>query len=122
MKYWVVRVRVELGTFAREEVEARFGDDIAAGVRAALEHYVRRLESGTRPAEFPRFRREQRAETTGADLELSVEPEIRSTLEREARRGGVPVEQLAVHAVFVCLADLERSAEEKPAPESYAML
>ena len=114
-------VRVTLGTFAREEIEARFGDDIAAGVRAALEHYARRLESGPAPVEFPRFRREQRVETSGADLELSVEPEVRRTLEREARRSGVPVEQLAVHAVFVCLADLERAAEEKLPPETSAV-
>jgi hypothetical protein len=115
-------VRVALGTFAREEIEARFGDDIAAGVQAALKHYARRLESGPAPAKFPHFRREHRAETSGADLELSIQPEIRRTLEREARRSSVSVEQLAVHAVFVCLADLERAAEEKPAPKSSAIL
>lgn len=113
-------VRVALGTFAREEIEARFGHDIAAGVWAALEYYADRLESGPAPAEFPRLRREQRAETPGADLELFVEPEIRRALEREARRSGVSVEQLAVHAVFVYLADLDRAAEEKLAPESSA--
>jgi hypothetical protein len=109
-------VGVALGTFAREEIEARLGADIAAGVREALEHYAPCLESGPAPAEFPRFRREQLAESSGADLELSVEPEMRRTLEREARRSRVSVEQLAVHAVFVCLADLDRAAEEKPAP------
>lgn len=115
-------MRVALGTFACQEIQARLGDDIAGGVRAALEHYARRLESGPAPAEFPRFRREQRAKTSGADFELSVEPEIRRRLELEARRSGVPVEQLAVHAVFVYLADLERAAEEKRPPESSAML
>jgi len=105
-------MRVALGTFAREEIEARFGDEITAGVSQVLEHYARRLESGPVPAEFPRFRRRQRAESSGADLELSVEPEIRRTLEREARRSRVSVEQLAVHAVFVYLADLDRAAAE----------
>jgi hypothetical protein len=105
-------LRVVLGTFAREAIEARFGDDIAAGLAEALAHYARRLESGPTPAQFPRFRREQRAESSGADLELSVEPEIRRTLEREARRSRVSVEQLAVHAVFVYLADLDRAAAE----------
>ena len=106
-------MRVALGTFAREAIEARFGDDIAAGVAEALAHYARRLESGPTPAQFPRFRREQRAGTSGADFELSVSPEIQGTLEREARRSGLSVEQLAVHAVFVYLADLDRAAEEK---------
>lgn len=103
-------MRVALGTFAREEVEARFGDDIAAGVRAALEHYVRRLTSSPAPPAFPRFRREELDGTTRADLELPVEARIRRTLAREARRAGVPVEQLAAHAVLDCLADLDRAA------------
>jgi hypothetical protein len=110
-------VRVALGTFACKETQARPGDDLAVGVRAALEHYARRLELGPAPPEFPRFRREQRAETIGADLELSVEPGIRETLECEARRSGVPVEQLAVHAVFIYLADIDRAAGQEARPE-----
>ena len=98
-------LRVALGTFAREEIETRFGNDIAAGVRVALEHYARRLKSGPAPPEFPRFRCEEPQRNIGADLEVSVEPEIWKALEREARRSDVPTEQLAVHAVFVYLAD-----------------
>ena len=105
-------MRVALGTFARKEIEARFGDDVAAGVREALKHYARRLESGRPPVEFPRFRRGHQAEASAAKVELPVEPGIWETLEREARRSGVSVEQLAVHAVFVYLADLDRAAAE----------
>jgi hypothetical protein len=106
-------VRVALGTFAYREIRARFGGDLAAGVQTTLEHYARRLKSGRKPVEFPRFRRGHQAEAVAAKVELLVEPGIWETLEREARRGGVSVEQLAVHAVFVCLADLDRADEEK---------
>ena len=116
-------MRVVLGTFAYREIRARFGDAIEAGVRAALEHYARRLESGSPPPEFPGFRREQQAEAIAAKVELPVMPGIRETLEREARRSGVPVERLAVHAVFVYLADLDsRASEKKLAPGSSTML
>lgn len=116
-------MRVALGTFACEEVEARFGDDIAAGVRAALEHYARRLQSDPAPPEFPSFRREEREGTIRADVELSIEPGVRWTLSREARRLAVPVEQLAVHAVFDYLADLDRATEETMlAPKCFAKL
>jgi hypothetical protein len=65
--------------------------------------------------EFPRFRRGHQAEASAAKVELPVEPGIKETLEREARRSGVTVEQLAVHAVFVYLADLE-GATDAPSP------
>jgi hypothetical protein len=115
-------VRVPPGGFAYREIRTRFGGDLAAGVRAALQHYARRLQSGPPPPGFPRFRREQQADAVAAKVELPVEPGILETLEREARRSGVSVEQLAVHAVFVYLADLDRAAEEKPAPESPTQL
>ena len=115
-RYWFGDiVRVALGRFAREETEARFGDDIAAGVRAALEHYAHRFVSGPAPPEFPRFRREERGGSVGADVRVSVEPETRRALVCEARRGGVPVKRLATHAVFVYLADLDKSARDKEA-------
>lgn len=106
-------MRVALGTFARSGIKARLGTDIAAGVQAALLHYTRRLRSGWTPVEFPRFRREHPLETSGADFELSVDPEVRRTLEREARRYAAPVEQLMVHAVFVYLADLDEASERE---------
>lgn len=106
-------MRVTLGKFAREEIEARFGDDIAAGVRAALEHYARRLESGPPPVKFPRFLRGQEAEAIAAEFRLPVAPGVRETLEREADRSGLSIEQTVLHAVFVYLADLDRESDEK---------
>jgi hypothetical protein len=106
-------MRVALGTFARAGIEAHFGPDIEAGVQSALLHYTRRLESARAPAQFPRFRRDQPPETSGADFDLAVDPAIQEALERELRKpGGAPsMEQLAAHAVFVYLADLEGAPE-----------
>jgi transglutaminase-like putative cysteine protease len=102
-------VRVALGTFARSGIEARLGSDLAAGVQAALLHYTRRLGSGRTPPELPRFRRGSALEASGADFDLPVDPEIQRILEREVRRQKAPAEQLAAHAVFVYLADLDRA-------------
>ncbi len=104
---------IALGTFARLGIEARSGSDVAAGVHAALLHFVRRVEAGRAPLEFPRFRRDEPPQAPGAGLELAVEAELRSVLQGEAqrRRGSLSVEQLAVHAVFVYLADLDEAAE-----------
>lgn len=85
-----------------------------AGVQAALRDYARRLRSGRKLPEFPRFLRESPLWTrSGAALELSVDPEVQAALEKEARESqGVSVEQLAGHAVLVYLADLDRKASE----------
>jgi hypothetical protein len=109
-------MKVALGTIAREEIEARFGGDIARGMRVALEHYARHLEAGPAPPELPDFCREERGGSVGADVRVSVEPETRRALESEARRVGVSVERLAIHAALVYLADLDRSAEKVPSP------
>ncbi len=106
-------MRVALGTFARSGIEARLGVDLAAGVQVALRHYAHRLKLGWRPVEFPRFRREYPLEATGVDFELSVEPEVRRALEREARKFAAPVELLMAHAVFVYLADLDEASEQE---------
>jgi hypothetical protein len=106
-------VKIRLGTFAREELQARFGDDVAAGVQMALELYARRLASGAPPAGFPNFRRRLLADPSWAELELSVDLGTRRTLKGEARRAGVTVEQLVVHAVLVYLADLDRAAGQE---------
>jgi hypothetical protein len=110
-------MRVALGTFAHAGIEAHLGPDIAAGVQSALLHYTHSLGSARAPARFPRFRRDQPPETSGADFDLTVDPAIQEALERELRKpGGAPsMEQLAAHAVFVYLADLE---EARPSPRS----
>jgi hypothetical protein len=100
-------MRVALGGFARSGLEARLGEDLAAGVRAALVHYTRRLRSGRKPVELPRFRVERQPDVPAIDFELSIDPEIERALERETQRQGTSLEQLTTHAVFVYLADLD---------------
>ena len=102
-------VRVALGTFARSGIEARLGSDLAVGVQAALLHYTRRLASGWAPPDLPRFLRGSPREPSAAGFEIPVDPEIEQILEREVRRQGAALEQLAAHAVFVYLADLDQA-------------
>lgn len=100
-------MRVTLGSFARSGIEAHLGTDVAAGVRTALLHYARRLRSGRKPLELPRFRREHPPEAPAADLEVALDPEVERMLVRETRRQEVSLEQLTAHAVLVYLADLD---------------
>jgi hypothetical protein len=102
-------VRVALGTFARSGIEAHLGSDLAVGVQAALLHYTRRLGSGRKPPQLPHFLDGLPREPSAAGFEIPVDPEIEQILEREVRRQGAPLEQLAAHAVFVYLADLDRA-------------
>lgn len=105
-------MRVVLSTFACDGIEAFLGRDIAAGVRTALRHYTRDEGlSGRGAATLPDFLNRPSANRSGAELELALDPEIEAALEREAREcGGVPVEQIATHAVLAYLADLDRTS------------
>jgi hypothetical protein len=100
-------VKVTLGQFALTALEARFGIDIAAGVGAALVHYVRRLRSGRPPVLLPRFSKVAAPEQAATTVDLRVEPEVSTALAREAYRQHASVEQLITHAVFVYLADID---------------
>lgn len=101
-------LRLSLGAFTCSSIRARFGTDIETAALAAVLHYVRRLESGRPPMPFPRLGRgpEHRGGVE-RKLELSVDPAVKATLEREARREAVTLDQLALHAVMVYLADLD---------------
>ena len=103
-------MRVALGKFAISGIEAHFGTDIVAAVQAALLHYTRRLKSRRPPVGVPRCL-VQAPRAPGVAFELTVAPETRAVLEREARRQQVPVGQILVHAVFVYLADLDSPPE-----------
>lgn len=115
-------MKVTLNTFARAGIEARLGCDLRAGVEAALQHYTQRLRSGEPMPDFPRFRREKAQSPAQAEFELVVDRRVQEALELEARECvGVPVEQLAGHAVLVYLADLDRGAPE-PGSRPLALL
>lgn len=100
-------MEVVLGKFACFCLETRFGSDFATGVQVALHHYTRRLKSHREPIVVPAFYLGRGPDGVEAEFDLAVESEIEATLEREARRQAVPVEQLLAHAVFVYIADLD---------------
>lgn len=99
-------MRVALSTFARTGIESQLGSDVAGAVQAALYHYTGKLESGRSPIEMPEFLRADREETKTA-YELVLDPEIETLLEREAKRQGADVNDLAAHTVLIYLAELD---------------
>lgn len=111
-------MRVVLSTFACSGIEARLGGDLAAGVKTALRHYARSGGSSAQNVpRFPHFLGEPQVGHPGADLDLTVDPEIQALLEREAREtDGVSVEQIATHAVLAYLADLDRASGRDASP------
>jgi hypothetical protein len=103
----VRNVKVPLGTFACNGIEAFLDADIPAGVRAALSDFTRRVESGRPPVGPPRFSAAAGAEPAVA-LDLAVDDHTWRVLEREAARQGTTVSQLAAHSVLVYLAEFDR--------------
>lgn len=97
-------MKLVLGTFAREGIEALSGRDLSAGVRRALAHYTAREGHGLAECLGRGWLRALGED--GEDLELSVDGATQEALERRAREyGGIGVEELAAHAVLVYLAD-----------------
>ncbi len=122
-------MNVEVGSFAREGLEARVGPDLGAAINAALVYYVGRLRSGRIPTPYPHFLDEGAAAVAATGdgfvvrgpeemFEISVDERIEADIDTEARRQLVGIEQLAGHAVMVFLAELDLigdPAAEKPA-------
>lgn len=107
-------IHVQLGEIAYKGVEQHFCADVAGGVRRALVHYAYKLRVGRPPLAPPRFLPEQ--SPVHAEYELRLDAETEATLEQEALRQRVSVEQLATHAVLVYLAELEFLGVSAPAP------
>lgn len=105
-------MKLVLGTFTRNGIEARLGS-VNAGVEAALRYYTQTRERQPEPSSLAYICAEQPGTDGGDALELSLDPEIEKALVSEARRaGGVSAGQLGAHAVLVYLADLDRSGAE----------
>jgi hypothetical protein len=105
----VVRnVKIPLGTFACNGIEAYLDADIAAGVRAALSDFTQRLESGRAPVDLPGAPLEPVSTEPATAVDLSLDERTWQLLRREARRQGTTVSQLAAHSVLVYLAELDR--------------
>ena len=115
---WVVRhVKVPLGTFACNGIEACLDSDIAAGVRAALSDFTQRLESGRRPLDLPGAPLGASSAEPATAVDLPLDERTWQLLRREARRQGATVGQVAAHCVLLYLAELDRLT---PSPGSSA--
>lgn len=99
-------MKVRLGSFARSAIQTRLGTDVSAGLEAALLHYARRVRSGQKPVSYPGFLEEVSAGSSG-EFEVTVDPEVEQVLTDEMRRQDLSLDQVAAHAVFVYLADLD---------------
>lgn len=106
---WVVRtVKVALGTFACNGIETYLDADIAAGVRAALNDFTQRLESGGRPLSMPDALCDADSAQSATAIDLPLDERTWHLLTHEARRQGTTVAKLASHSVLVYLAELDR--------------
>ncbi len=101
-------VKVDLGTFACNGIEAYLDSDIAAGVRAALNDFTERLESGHSPLSLPEPPLDAVPAEPAVAVDLPLDERTWHLLRREARRQGTTVKQLAAHSVLVYLAELDR--------------
>lgn len=101
-------VKVPLGTFACSGIESYLDADIAAGVRAALTDFTQRLESGRPPVDLPRAPLEAVSAEPAMAVDVSLDERTWRLLQREARRQGATVSQIAAHSVLVYLAELDR--------------
>lgn len=104
----VHHVKVPLGTFACNGIEAFLDADIAAGVRAALNDFTQRLESERTPVGLPRTLLRAGSDEPVRTVDLSLDDRTWQLLRHEARRQGATVGQLAAHSVLVYLAELDR--------------
>lgn len=105
---------VELGQFTRRAMEARVGSDVAAGIRAAVKHYRRRLESGRKPLDPPSYLFSEPAPGKATSFEVPLDSEVEAVLNREADRRHVSTQQILSHAVLTYLADLDSDGRTLP--------
>ncbi len=101
-------VKVPLGTFACNGIEAYLDADLTAGVRAALSDFTQRLESGRAPVDLPREPLGAVSVEPAVAVDLPLDERTWQLLQREARRQSTTVAQLAAHSVLVYLAELDR--------------
>lgn len=79
---------------------------MGSAIRAAVMHYVRELDCG-RAVAFPRFARARGRGATQVHVDLGLDGETTTVLQREADRQQVALDQLLEHALFVYLADVD---------------
>lgn len=98
-------VKVELGKLACTGLRGHFGADPAIGARKALLHYAYKLKVGRKPIAAPRFLDSR--SPAEAKFDLTLDRDTEAVLSQEASRLRIDTTQLATHAVFVYLAELD---------------
>lgn len=100
-------MKVAIGKFAKESIEAHLGVDVAAGARTAMLRYADRLDSDEAPSPLPEFLREDLSPGEECSFELELEAKTQAALQREAERQMAPLDQIASQAVLAYLAELD---------------
>jgi hypothetical protein len=100
-------MRIAIGPLARSGINAQFGGDTEAGLRAALFHYAAKLRSGRGSVEYPSFLQDEGFSGSEASTEVEIDGDVEKAIEVEAERQGRTTAELAGHAVLVYLAELE---------------
>jgi hypothetical protein len=101
-------MKVALGTFARNGIEACLDTDIPSGVQAAVSDFTQRIVAGNAPVDIPYLAREPSGDSQARSIDLSVDERTWMVLEREAARQGATLSELVTHSVLVYLAELDR--------------
>lgn len=101
-------MKVALGTFACNGIEACLDTDIPSGVEAAVSDFTQRIDAGGTPVGIPPVTQEGSEEAQGHPVDLSVDERTWLVLKREAARQGATLSQLVTHSVLVYLAELDR--------------
>lgn len=104
----VPTVKVALGTFACNGIEACLDTDIPSGVEAAVSDFTQRIDAGVAPVGIPEVAQDASGDEQGHPVELSVDERTWLLLEREAAHQGVTLSRLVTHSVLVYLAELDR--------------
>jgi hypothetical protein len=104
----VPTMKIALGTFACNGIEACLNTDIPSGVEAAVSDLAQRIDAGKAVVGIPQLAREASGDEQAHSVDLSVDERTWLLLEREAARQGATLSQLVTHSVLVYLAELDR--------------
>jgi hypothetical protein len=121
-------MKVVMGPLAQSGLETRVGPNLPAAINTALVYYVGKLNSGRRPARFPKFlsmqgeagvaapdgSRESESPSLRPEVEVEVDERIEAAIYTDAERQGVSPTDLAGHAVLVYLAELDLVGDPEP--------
>jgi hypothetical protein len=110
-------MQISLGKFACTSIREQIGPDLQAAAETALFHYVIKLKLGRPPIAVPQGLSPEQGGEPEVTLTLAVDSDTEKLLEHEAGRQGTTVSKLAVHSIFVYLAELDLLMEASPSWE-----